>query len=232
MSDDKFINKYRIPSARAPWHGYDGGAYFVSICTQQRKHYFGEIGKQILCDASVETVCDASVETVCTPSLQQGEPQMQLSPIGKYAHEQFANVTEHYPYAEIPLFVIMPNHIHAVVLVDGKCWESNKNPPMKCKDGVPKCRDGVHTVSTNAARWKSFIVNKSMQNISRQKGPLSVIIGGLKRSITRYANEHHIPFAWQTRFHDHIIRNQDEMNRIALYIEQNVAKWDEDELAK
>lgn len=40
---EKFQNKYRVPSARAPWHGYNGGVYFVTICTQNREHYFGEI---------------------------------------------------------------------------------------------------------------------------------------------------------------------------------------------
>jgi hypothetical protein len=39
-------------------------------------------------------------------------------------------------------------------------------------------------------------------------------------------------FAWQTRFNDRIIRNQDEMNRIAKYIENNVANWETDELNK
>ena len=40
---DKYQNKYRIPSARANWHDYNGGVYFVTICTKNRKHYFGEI---------------------------------------------------------------------------------------------------------------------------------------------------------------------------------------------
>ena len=43
MADEKFQNKYRIVSARAQWHDYNGGVYFVTICTQYKKHYFGEI---------------------------------------------------------------------------------------------------------------------------------------------------------------------------------------------
>ena len=43
MSDDKFQDKYRIDSARAWWHDYDGGAYFITICTENREHFFGEI---------------------------------------------------------------------------------------------------------------------------------------------------------------------------------------------
>ena len=42
MSDEKFKGKYRIKSARASWHDYNGGAYFITICTKNRVHYFGE----------------------------------------------------------------------------------------------------------------------------------------------------------------------------------------------
>ncbi|MBR6803488.1 MAG: hypothetical protein IKM57_01085 [Paludibacteraceae bacterium] len=58
---------------------------------------------------------------------------------------------------------------------------------------------------------------------------MSTMIGGFKQSVTRYANANSISFAWQTRFHDRIIRDHDEMNRIAEYIENNVARWESDE---
>ena len=90
---DKYQNKYRIQTARAVWHDYDGGAYFVTICTAGRAYYFGEI--------------------------RNGE--MILSGIGKIAEAVFTNVSEYYPYAEIPLFVIMPNHVHAIVFIDDYC---------------------------------------------------------------------------------------------------------------
>ena len=92
MSEDRFHDRYRIPSARAQWHNYDGGEYFVTVCTRNREHYFGEIAG--------------------------GE--MHLSEMGQYAHEQMRDITIHYPYAEIPLWVVMPNHIHAIVIIDGK----------------------------------------------------------------------------------------------------------------
>ena len=91
MSDDRWQNKYRIESARADWHDYDGGFYFITICTKHREHFFGEIV----------------------------DGEIALSDIGKYADEQFKNITSHYPYAEIPLWTIMPNHLHAIVIIDG-----------------------------------------------------------------------------------------------------------------
>ena len=43
MSEELFQNRYRIPSARAEWHDYNSGMYFVTICTQGMEHYLGEI---------------------------------------------------------------------------------------------------------------------------------------------------------------------------------------------
>ena len=175
---DKFQNKYRIPTARAQWHGYDGGIYFVTICTVERLHLFGEItGSQML-----------------------------LSDVGRIAYDNFANVTVHYPYAEIPLFTVMPNHIHAIVVID---------------DNKGNGRDAINRVSTTPA------------TISRNPmvfQSLGTVIRGMKARISHAAHQDCIPFAWQSRFHDRIIRNQEELNRIAEYIETNVAKWDLDEL--
>ena len=71
-----------------------------------------------------------------------------------------------------------------------------------------------------------------MREISHKRGALSVVIGGFKRAMTCYSRQNNIPFAWQSRFHERIIRNTDEMNHIAEYIENNVAKWDLDKLNK
>ena len=194
MSDDKFQNKYRIPSARAEWHDYDGGTYFVTICTHGREHHFGEITMD-----------------------ENGESKMILTPIGRFANEQFKNVSNHYPYAEIPLWVIMPNHIHAVVII--------RNDDF-VKQGVniaSDCRDVARNVSTGGN-------NEYMSEKSPKRNTLSVVIRGIKSAITKYAHENNIPFAWQSRFHDHIVRNMDELNGISAYIENNVAKWAFDEL--
>ena len=182
MNDEKFNHTYRIASARAPWHDYNGGAYFITICTQNHEHFFGEI--------------------------ENGE--MHLSAVGRHADECIGRITEHHPYAQIPLYVVMPNHIHLIVIIDG--------------DG-----SGVETVHAPSLRQGTDDgKNQVMQKISHQKNKLSITIGNFKSAVTRYANQNGMPFAWQTRFHDRIVRDQNEMNRIAEYIENNVAKWDLD----
>ena len=68
MQPEKFQNKYRIGSKRASWHDYNGGEYFVTICTNERQHYFGEINNGV----------------------------MNLSEIGKCLHEQIVKTHNKY----------------------------------------------------------------------------------------------------------------------------------------
>ena len=86
---DRFQNKYRIPTTRVAWHDYKGGAYFVTICTAERTHDFGEISTR----------------------------QMSLSPVGICAQECAQNISVHFPHVDVPLFVVMPNHIHLIVII-------------------------------------------------------------------------------------------------------------------
>ena len=62
------------------------------------------------------------------------------------------------------------------------------------------------------------------------KNTVSSIIGGYKSAVSKHANRLGFDFAWQSRFHDHIIRNDDEYQRINDYIENNPQKWNDDEL--
>ena len=161
MLDKRFQNLYRIPSSRAAWHNYNKGMYFVTACTKKREHYFGEITGR--------------------------KPTMVLSEIGQYADEQFRNVHNHYPYAEIPLWIVMPNHFHCVAIIDDTvetmCTSSlqqNRCPPVETV-----CTPSPDiTPSPNRHRWKQEHVNTQMQKISLCRGRLSTVIGGLKRAVT------------------------------------------------
>lgn len=170
---EKYKDKYRIESARANWHDYNSGIYFVTICTKDREYFLGKIS----------------------------DKEMFLSEIGKYVEEQILVISEHYPYAQIPLWVIMPNHLHLIVKIDSDGVKRKES--LNCK-------------------------NKEMQKISNKQGLLSTVICGFKQSVKRFALLNKISFDWQTRFHDHIVRNEIELEYIAEYIRNNVFKWKED----
>jgi len=67
-----------------------------------------------------------------------------------------------------------------------------------------------------------------MECATNKQSWLSVVIRQIKQSVTRFAKQNNIEFYWQSSFHDHIIRNQKEMDLISEYIENNVRKWEED----
>lgn len=196
---------------RATWHHYNGGEYFVTICTNDRVHYFGEIV----------------------------DNKIQLIEIGQYLKTQIENTETHYPYAKILLSTIMPNHIHLIVSID-----NNKTPYDRTSVGTRRATsiqsDRTLSLDENARTPHATslqlsvdqphenVKNDVMRDVANRQGWLSVCIGGIKSSVTRYANENNIPFLWQKRYHDHIIRNQLEMNRIADYIENNPLIWHRD----
>jgi putative transposase len=105
---DKFQNKYRIPSARLQsWDYGANGAYFITICTAHREHYFGEI---------------VELPTVETPNLGVSTPTivptMQLSEIGKLAEQFWMEIPNHYHFIELGNFVVMPNHVHGILIIN------------------------------------------------------------------------------------------------------------------
>ena len=183
---------YNLPqrkSPRARWHDYTGADYFVTFCTKKRELYFGDVI----------------------------DGQMVLSEIGRWAVtqiEQTAIIRQN--DVEIPMFVVMPNHVHLIVVY---------NQVVTCRDALNASADnGYNNVSADA-RGASL-------RFGPQSGNLPSVVRGIKSAVTKYAIEHDIPFAWQSRYHDHIIRNQLEMNRIADYIENNPMCWELDRFYK
>ncbi|SLM28881.1 conserved hypothetical protein [Desulfamplus magnetovallimortis] len=67
-----------------------------------------------------------------------------------------------------------------------------------------------------------------MSKISPKSNSISTIIRSYKSAVTRHARRMGFEFQWQSRFHDHIIRNDVEYQRIYNYIKNNPANWEED----
>lgn len=89
---EKYQNKYRIQSARLQGYDYaNAGMYFITICTVNRKHYFGDII----------------------------DGKMQSNEIGKIAQTEWFKTLEIRPDMNLQLdaFVVMPNHIHGIITI-------------------------------------------------------------------------------------------------------------------
>ena len=110
----------------------------------------------------------------------------------------------------IPFFVVMPNHVHIIISIEPD--DEYKDKPQNVE--TPYC-----DVSTK---------NTKMQEIANHCGTLAHLITQFKAAVTKYAKQNEIVFRWQSRFHDRIIRNQNELCKIADYIQNNVYKWNAD----
>jgi putative transposase len=85
-----YKNKYRIESARCHnWDYTSSGYYFVTICTQNREYFFGDV------------VAD----------------RMLLSPVGKMIAEEWKKTAEIRSYIKLDEWVIMPNHLHGIIII-------------------------------------------------------------------------------------------------------------------
>ena len=210
---------YNLPqrkSPRATWHDYNGGRYFVTFCTKNHDLYFGDIV----------------------------DGKMELSEIGEFALRCIERIPEINDNVAVPEFVVMPNHVHMIVIVDNPIeWPDDERLPQcdspTAQNGNMMHESGTVGLSYHGSRWDESTIddfqqdiNEEMQRRSNCSGRLSRIIGQYKSAVTKYANEHDISFAWQPRFHDHIIRNWTEMNHIAQYIQHNPEKWELDRFYK
>ena len=167
--------------------------------------------------------------------------RLELSEIGEWAVkqiEQTAIIRQN--DVEIPMFVVMPNHVHLIVVYNRvvPCRDASNASACRDASNASACRDTSNVSADNAsdnisadARGIADARGASLR-FGPQSGNLSSVIRGIKSAVTKYANEHNIPFAWQSRYHDHIIRNQLEMNRIADYIQNNPMKWELDRFYK
>jgi putative transposase len=194
---EKFKNTYRIPSARLQkWDYGCNAAYFITICTQNRQDYFGEIHNQ----------------------------KMVLSEIGIIAENEWLKTFKMRPDMNLTAgeFVVMPNHFHAIIIIGKNIYNSQRD--MQCDTHCS--RDAMHCVSNDTD------TNTSKNKFGSQSKNLASIVRGYKTGVTRNARLLNPNFAWQSRFYDHIIRNDKSHKRISEYIINNPKKWKEDKFRK
>ncbi len=160
---------------RLPHRDYAAnGWYFVTICTKHRVCFFGDIVDGF----------------------------MELSPIGKTAKQFWLEIPQHFQHTDIDVYIIMPNHIHGIVIIDNPNYQP--------------CRDVACNVPTPS-------------KISPKPGSLGAIIRSYKSAVTHWCRKNeHDDFAWQSRFYEHIIRRDGSLENIRKYIVNNPLKWEED----
>jgi putative transposase len=161
------------------------GAYFVTLCTQERVCLFGEI---------VPGVPPANT------------PQMILSNAGQLVYDCRNDLTQHYPHVWLDAFVVMPNHMHGIIVLS---------------DDDPTVGAGLRPALNHAPP----------SDIVSPRTGLPEIVRALKSFFARRINAmRNTPGVaiWQRDYYEHIIRNETELQAIRDYIINNPAGWDRD----
>lgn len=152
------------------------GAYFVTLVTYQRDCLFGEIR----------------------------DAKMALNDLGSIADECWRAISEHFPFVELDAYVIMPNHVHGIIVI-----RESVGARHVCPSGYA-----------------------SPQQPPRGPAPrsLGAIVGSFKSAVTkRIGRELNATGIWQRNYYEHIIRNEKDLQRITDYIEMNPLRWNEDD---
>ena len=156
--------------------------------------------------------------TICTQGRVHAfgrivDSDMNVSPLGQAAVDCWQQIPDHFPFVRLGEFVVMPNHVHGIIVIA-------KDTPVE-----------THVETQNPVETQNFA---SLQTPKNQFGPqsqnLASIVRGYKIGVTKFARANALPFSWQPRYYDRVIRDLDEYERIATYILTNPANWQSDTL--
>ncbi|MBI1806765.1 MAG: transposase [Ignavibacteria bacterium] len=175
MSYDRF--KHRRRSIRLKEYDYSqAGSYFITVCTRGRECLFGEIT----------------------------DGEMRLNAYGEIVQACWDEIPHRYPHVELNQFIIMPNHLHGIILI---------HDDMKSAVGA------IHESPLQTTMMK------------RRQMLLSKIVGRFKMNSGKRINEaRQIPGnpVWQRNYYEHIIRTEKELSRIQDYVINNPVQWEYD----
>jgi len=196
MSFDPKIHRRR--SVRLKNYDYSqNGAYFVTICCAEKKCFFGKIE----------------------------EGKMILNEGGKIAEQCWKQIPEHFPQVFVDCFVVMPNHVHGIVVIE------NGNPEtgiVGAQNFVPKTN---FLTKTNSKRAEDFLPLQTPKSQFQKIIPrsLSSIVRGYKIGVTKWFRANtKIHTIWQRNYHEYILRNESSLAEIREYIIHNPQKWKQD----
>jgi putative transposase len=194
--------------------GYDyakEGSYFITICCAKRSPLFGEITQ---------------------------EGQMVLNTFGQIAHDEWVNTLNIRNNIELDAFVIMPNHIHAIIHIrrSGELHSPNgrgeSNSPLTEKGECNSPQRYEKGECDSRRRYELGECNSPQHSPLRFVSPsntVGAIVRGYKSAVTKQLNQLHIGCeVWQRNYFEHIIRNDLAYKRISEYIKNNPAKWAQD----
>ncbi|AJC49017.1 transposase [Allofrancisella guangzhouensis] len=161
--------------------GYDysqNGYYFITICTKNRVNYFGNVSNN---------------------------GQIALNSYGSIVYECWKSIPQHYSKAYLDEFVIMPNHIHGILIIN----------------------NNVETEQYSVLSKGNSLSMTAQYAVTTNRIGLSQILKSYKEMCTKNIRNNlgDNKFQWQRSFYDHVIRDEKSLLKIREYIQNNPTKW-------
>ena len=172
--------------------GYDyreAEDYFVTICARNRECLFGEIT----------------------------EGELRLNDRGKIVRKEWVRTAVLRPYVELDSFIVMPNHIHGVIVLVGA-------GPHACPEqGHPRADMPANNPAVRLGQPQGVAPTLSLPDVVHRFKTLTTkrYADGVKRfGWVSFPNR-----LWQRNYYEHVIRDEESLNRIRKYILDNPVQW-------
>ena len=182
--------RHRRRSIRLKGYDYSQpGAYFITLCTQDRACLFGQVV----------------------------DGEMRLNEAGRMIRAQWEGLSLRFPAIEWDVFVVMPNHVHGVIVIAGA--------------------DNVRADIVGAGLVPALIHGATMCGATTRVAPTVGDIVGAFKSMTTLIYTRGVKHSgwpsfrgqlWQRNYYEHIIRNDESLNRVREYIAKNPLQWELD----
>jgi putative transposase len=145
--------------------------------------------------------------------------EIRLNKHGQIVQWEWERLGQRFKFLELGIFIVMPNHLHGIVIINHTVGATRADltnatsSPEPLHNTIPEEHEGSPLPSGPAS------------------SSLGTILGQFKSRVTKRLWK--IPTLaqtpiWQRNYHEHIVRNNDDANRIHHYILSNPAMWEDD----
>ena len=174
------------------------GAYFVTICTKDRKRLFSEIvlsSSRIFNYTTDQPVGEGLAPPVSFPTFISDDTvaEIRLKSCGQIVKEQLLLLENRYPTVSISDYVIMPDHIHAIIFLNNNTIEDDNLSNSGGASPSP-------TLNNVVCSFKSLTARACKQKYGIEK-------------------------LFQRSYAEHIIRDYKDYETRKAYIQQNPVRW-------
>jgi len=160
---------------------------------------------------------------------------MELNAAGEAVASCWRAIPAHYPDVVLDAFVVMPNHVHGVLMISppgdvrADVGADNYPPVPGTDDDVPARawdRIGANDDSPLPTDERAAPMHRRIVRARGTSRTVGAIVRGFKIGVTKWMRQNaDVRDVWQRNYYEHVIRGGQQLSRIRRYIEDNPANW-------